>query len=105
MSDDTLLTLSSPRSRQQLKSYIQKNNDLGSTTDAAFAKYINQSLASGEKSGEFSRPKGPSGPVKLAQKGATSTTAAKTEKKPAAPKTTTAKVCVLPWFRRSNTLD
>jgi len=52
-------------SRQAIKKYIKANNDLGATTDAAFATHINRALAGGEKAGIFDRPKGPSGPVKL----------------------------------------
>jgi len=72
-------------SRQSIKKYVQANNKLGTTTDAALSKHISQALASGEKSGEFARPKGPSGPVKLVKKG---TAPAKTAKAPAAKKAT-----------------
>jgi len=54
-------------SRQAIKKYIQANNNLGNTTDAAFSTHINRALTNGEKSGAFARPKGPSGPVKLAK--------------------------------------
>ena len=95
-----VLLTASRRSRQAIKKYVKSNNDLGNTTDAAFDKHINQALASGEKAGEFNRPKGPSGPVKLAKKDAAPKPAATTTKKPAAKpaaesttsKSTTAKV-------------
>jgi len=99
-------------SRQAIKKYIQANNNLGGTTEAMFTSHINRAILSGEKSGDFARPKGPSGPVKLAKKEAkpvvTKPVAAKkvaakpaakttkkapaikaTVKKPAAKKTTT----------------
>ena len=75
---------------------MRSNNKLTGTTDAAFDKHINHALAAGEKSGEFERPKGPSGPTKLAKKGEkkpeASKPAASKAKKPATPKSTTAKV-------------
>ncbi|EON68960.1 hypothetical protein W97_08218 [Coniosporium apollinis CBS 100218] len=64
-------------SRQAIKKYIQANNNLGATTDAQFSNHISKALQVGEDAGVFSRPKGPSGPVKLAKKDA----------KPAASKT------------------
>ncbi|KAF2459448.1 linker histone H1 and H5 family-domain-containing protein [Lineolata rhizophorae] len=47
-------------SRQAIKKYIKANNNLGETTDAAFTSHVNRALAAGEKSGDFSRPKGKS---------------------------------------------
>lgn len=70
-------------SRQAIKKYVRANNKLGSTTDAAFDKHISHALKHGEDTGDFERPKGPSGPVKLAKK--------TTTKKEAAPKTTKSK--------------
>jgi len=80
-------------SRQAIKKYVQANNNLGNTTDAQFSSLINRALTSGEEAGVFSRPKGPSGPVKL-QKPATaadkSAATKSTAAKPAAAKKTTA---------------
>jgi histone H1/5 len=73
-------------SRQAIKKYIQANNNLGATTDAMFSSHLSRAIAAGEKSGDFSRPKGPSGPVKLAKKEAKPAAPAK---KTAAPKKTT----------------
>ncbi|OCL02617.1 hypothetical protein AOQ84DRAFT_176737 [Glonium stellatum] len=50
-------------SRQAIKKYIQANNNLGATTDAMFSSHLSRAIAAGEKSGEFSRPKGMSSPV------------------------------------------
>jgi len=81
-------------SRQAIKKYIQANNDLGATTDAAFTSHVNRALIQGEKAGAFERPKGPSGPVKVKKP---STDAAKpaaakpAAKKPAAKPKTAAK--------------
>jgi len=57
-------------SRQAIKKYIQANNNLEGTTEAMFTSHLNRAILSGEKSGDFARPKGPSGPVKLEKKGA-----------------------------------
>jgi histone H1/5 len=70
-------------SRQAIKKYIKANNKLGDITDATFNSHINRALATGEKNGEFLRPKGASGPVKLAKK-ESKPAAAKKESKPAA---------------------
>ncbi|KAF2100066.1 hypothetical protein NA57DRAFT_75570 [Rhizodiscina lignyota] len=72
-------------SRQAIKKYVQANNSLGNTTDAAFNAHINRALITGETAGTFSRPKGPSGPVKLAKKG-DAAPAKTTTKKPVAKK-------------------
>ena len=76
-------------SRQAIKKHVRNNHQLGSTTDAAFDKHIASALNNGEKSGEFERPKGPSGPVKLARKDSAAKSSAskpKTEKKTTATK-------------------
>lgn len=73
-------------SRQAIKKYVQNNNNLGNTTDAAFNVHVNRALTKGEKDGVFSRPKGPSGPVKLAKREAKPAAA-----KPAAPAATSTK--------------
>lgn len=87
-------------SRQAIKKYIQANNNLGTTSDAAFANHLSKALKSGEENGVFERPKGASGPVKLKKPAAKDATAVpakaakpkaeKTEKKAAAPKKTAA---------------
>jgi len=92
-------------SRQAIKKYIKANNNLGATTEAAFNSHINRALATGDETGVFERPKGPSGPVKLkkpataakpapakpaakpAAKSASKPAAKPAPKKPAAPKT------------------
>jgi len=76
-------------SRQAIKKYILANNKLAGTSDAQFNSHINRALTTGEETGVFERPKGPSGPVKLkkpatAAKPATSKPAAKPASKPAA---------------------
>lgn len=67
-------------SRQAITKYIKANNKLGTSTDAAITSHINTALRAGETSGDFLRPKGSSGTVKLANKNAAA--------KPAAPKPT-----------------
>ncbi|KAK4890754.1 hypothetical protein LTR27_010573 [Elasticomyces elasticus] len=52
-------------SRQALQKYVQANNNLN-ITDARFRALFNAALARGSESGVFARPKGSSGPVKLA---------------------------------------
>jgi len=84
-------------SRQAVKKYIQANNSLGATTDAAFSSHLARALKSGEENGLFERPKGASGPVKLKKPAAkekdvtapaAKATKPKTEKKAATPKKT-----------------
>ncbi|KAK0357559.1 hypothetical protein LTR91_004085 [Friedmanniomyces endolithicus] len=53
-------------SRQALKKYVQANNNLSGVTDAQFSTQFNRALQRGSDAGAFARPKGPSGPVKLA---------------------------------------
>ncbi|EGP83557.1 uncharacterized protein MYCGRDRAFT_82615, partial [Zymoseptoria tritici IPO323] len=91
-------------SRQALKKYVQANNShLAGVTDASFTSNFNKALTKGAETGVFDRPKGPSGPVKLAggakkaaepkPKTAKAPAAAKkatTAAKPAAAKKTTA---------------
>lgn len=45
-------------SRQAIKKYIQANNKLAGTTDAAFTSHMSRALASGKQSGVFEQPKG-----------------------------------------------
>ncbi|KAL1587089.1 hypothetical protein WHR41_04284 [Cladosporium halotolerans] len=54
-------------SRQALKKYVLVNNQLGNVKDAQFTSLFNRALAKGSDDGVFARPKGPSGPVKLAK--------------------------------------
>ncbi|PLB51687.1 hypothetical protein P170DRAFT_461848 [Aspergillus steynii IBT 23096] len=69
-------------SRQSIKKYVQANNKLSSATPAAFDSQFNKAIKTGVEKGDFTQPKGPSGPVKLAKKEAAP--------KPAPKKTTTA---------------
>lgn len=76
-------------SRQAIKKYVQANNNLGGVTDAQFTTQFNRALAKGSETGVFARPKGPSGPVKLAGPSkTTTTTTTKTTKAPAKAKGT-----------------
>ncbi|KAL1972254.1 hypothetical protein VTN31DRAFT_7473 [Thermomyces dupontii] len=68
-------------SRQSLKKYILANNKI-TLSEAAFNSQFNKAIKTGVEKGEFTQPKGPSGPLKLAKKDAD---------KPAAKKTATAK--------------
>jgi histone H1/5 len=52
------LTFHPPRSRQAIKKYIQANNNLGNTSETAFAGHLARALKSGEENGIFERPKG-----------------------------------------------
>lgn len=66
---------------------MKTNNKLGNVSDAQFNTLINRALARGTELGIFDRPKGTSGPVKLAKgdKKASSPTATKAAPKAAAP--------------------
>ncbi|KAK2854403.1 hypothetical protein FQN49_005127 [Arthroderma sp. PD_2] len=55
-------------SRQALKKYVQNNNTLNITSQAAFDAQFNRALKAAVEKHEFTQPKGPSGPVKLAKK-------------------------------------
>ncbi|RMZ17373.1 hypothetical protein D0860_00546 [Hortaea werneckii] len=86
-------------SRQAIKKYVHANNKLDGISDKAFTTQLNRAIASGSEKGVFSRPKGPSGPVKLAQPSSktaapaakTTTTKSTTAKAPAKAKSTTTK--------------
>jgi histone H1/5 len=81
-------------SRQSIKKYVQNNNKIAVVSQAAFDSQFNKAIKAGVEKGEFSQPKGPSGPVKLAKKEAAAKPVAKkpvAAAKPAAPKKTTAK--------------
>ncbi|KAF2768583.1 hypothetical protein EJ03DRAFT_328233 [Teratosphaeria nubilosa] len=74
-------------SRQAIKKYVMANNDLGNATESAISSNLNRALLKGSENGTFTRPKGNSGPVKLAGPKPTATTT----KAPAKAKATTAK--------------
>jgi len=79
-------------SRQAIQKYIRANNKVENVTDAAFRSHVNRAITSGEEKGDFARPKGTSGPVKLAKKEAKPVTATATKKsEPKAEKKTTEK--------------
>lgn len=76
-------------SRQAIKKYVKANNTITTTSETQFDSLFNKALKSGVEKGDFSQPKGPSGPVKLAKK----------EAKPAEKKAAAPKVCtVLAWM-------
>jgi len=54
-------------SRQALKKYVLANNKLDNVPEAQFTSLFNRALSKGSESGIFARPKGTSGPVKLAK--------------------------------------
>ncbi|KAF9888451.1 hypothetical protein FE257_008729 [Aspergillus nanangensis] len=70
-------------SRQSIKKYVMANNKVSSASQAAFDVQFNKAIKAGVEKEEFTQPKGPSGPVKLAKKEAAP--------KAAAPKKTAAK--------------
>lgn len=68
-------------SRQAIKKYVKANNNITVASEAQFDSLFNRALRTGVENGDFSQPKGPSGPVKLAKK-----EAKPVEKKPVAKK-------------------
>ncbi|KAM9901728.1 hypothetical protein OXX69_008603 [Metschnikowia pulcherrima] len=52
-------------SRQAVKKYVQSNFDVKA---GSFDSLFNAALRKGVETGEFSQPKGPSGPIKVAKK-------------------------------------
>ncbi|EPS26634.1 Histone H1 [Penicillium oxalicum] len=75
-------------SRQAIKKYVSSNNKINVASQATFDAQFNKAIKAGVEKGEFTQPKGPSGPVKLAKK----EPAPKAPKKePAAKKAATAK--------------
>ncbi|KAJ5668000.1 histone H1 [Penicillium maclennaniae] len=86
-------------SRQAIKKYVMSNNKVTFASQSAFDAQFNKAIKTGAEKGEFTQPKGPSGPVKLAKKDAAVKPAAKPAAKPTtkaatkATKTTAAKVC------------
>ncbi|KAF1956680.1 hypothetical protein CC80DRAFT_516221 [Byssothecium circinans] len=83
-------------SRQAIQKYIRANNKTDNVSDAMFKSLVNRAISAGEEKGTFSRPKGPSGTVKIAKKEPKPAAAKaeakspKPEKKAAAPKKSTA---------------
>ncbi|EAW09200.1 histone H1/H5 family protein [Aspergillus clavatus NRRL 1] len=79
-------------SRQSIKKYVLANNKIAVVTQAAFDSQFNKAIKAGVEKGEFTQPKGTSGPVKLAKKepaakpAAKKATTASTTKAAAAPK-------------------
>ncbi|KAE8148534.1 linker histone H1 and H5 family-domain-containing protein [Aspergillus avenaceus] len=69
-------------SRQSIKKYVLANNKIAPASTNAFDSQFNKAIKAGVEKGEFTQPKGPSGPVKLAKK--------EPAPKPAAKKSTTA---------------
>ncbi|KAG0154426.1 hypothetical protein PDIDSM_1808 [Penicillium digitatum] len=82
-------------SRQAIKKYVQSNNKINVTSQSVFDSQFNKAIKAGVEKNEFTQPKGPSGPLKLAKKDAPATvkpptkTAPKTAAKKAAPKKAT----------------
>ena len=64
-------------SRQAIKKYVQANNKINALSPAVFDSQFNRSLKAGVEAGEFTQPKGPSGPVKVAKKSTPATAAPK----------------------------
>ncbi|KAF7715637.1 Uncharacterized protein PECH_002478 [Penicillium ucsense] len=75
-------------SRQAIKKYVSSNNKINVASQATFDAQFNKAIKAGVEKGEFTQPKGPSGPVKLAKKEPAPKAA---KKEPAAKKATTAK--------------
>jgi len=73
-------------SRQALKKYVQNNNRINVASQGAFDAQFNRAVKSGVEKGEFTQPKGPSGPLKLAKKEAAKPAAKPAAKKAAPPK-------------------
>ncbi|KAJ9484447.1 hypothetical protein VN97_g8929 [Penicillium thymicola] len=71
-------------SRQAIKKYVQSNNKINVTSQSVFDSQFNKAIKAGVEKNEFTQPKGPSGPLKLAKKDAP----VKAAPKPA-PKTST----------------
>ncbi|KAJ5154157.1 Winged helix-turn-helix transcription repressor DNA-binding [Penicillium coprophilum] len=72
-------------SRQAIKKYVQANNKINVTSQSVFDSQFNKAIKAGVEKNEFTQPKGPSGPLKLAKKDAP----VKAAPKPAAAKPAT----------------
>ncbi|KAJ6038421.1 uncharacterized protein N7446_005221 [Penicillium canescens] len=57
-------------SRQAIKKYVISNNKVTFASQSAFDAQFNKAIKTSVEKGEFTQPKGPSGPVKLAKKDA-----------------------------------
>ncbi|KAJ5816830.1 Histone H1 [Penicillium robsamsonii] len=57
-------------SRQAIKKYVQSNNKINVTSQSVFDSQFNKAIKTGVEKNEFTQPKGPSGPLKLAKKDA-----------------------------------
>ncbi|KAJ5472514.1 hypothetical protein N7530_006515 [Penicillium desertorum] len=55
-------------SRQAIKKYVQSNNKINVTSQSVFDSQFNKAIKAGVEKNEFTQPKGPSGPLKLAKK-------------------------------------
>lgn len=71
-------------SRQAIKKYVVANNKIAIASQGAFDAQFNKAIKSGVDKGEFTQPKGPSGPVKVAKKEVDAKPAAKPAAKTAA---------------------
>ncbi|KAJ5592938.1 hypothetical protein N7537_009842 [Penicillium hordei] len=71
-------------SRQAIKKYVQSNNKINVTSQSVFDSQFNKAIKAGVEKNEFTQPKGPSGPLKLAKKEAPVKAAPKPAAKPAA---------------------
>ncbi|KAF4768906.1 hypothetical protein N7455_008462 [Penicillium solitum] len=70
-------------SRQAIKKYVQSNNKINVTSQSVFDSQFNKAIKAGVEKNEFTQPKGPSGPLKLAKKDAPVKAAPKPTVKPA----------------------
>ncbi|CAI7656223.1 unnamed protein product [Penicillium palitans] len=70
-------------SRQAIKKYVQSNNKINVTSQSVFDSQFNKAIKAGVEKNEFTQPKGPSGPLKLAKKDAPVKAAPKPAVKPA----------------------
>lgn len=77
-------------SRQAIKKYVLANNNINASSTNVFDSQFNRSIRAGVDSGDFTQPKGPSGPVKLAKKEPKKETKTATTKKAKEPKKETA---------------
>ncbi|CAI7678797.1 unnamed protein product [Penicillium pancosmium] len=74
-------------SRQAIKKYVSSNNKINVASQATFDAQFNKAIKAGVEKGEFTQPKGPSGPLKLAKKEPAAKPAAKAAKPGPKPKT------------------
>ncbi|KAJ5971063.1 Histone H1 [Penicillium vulpinum] len=70
-------------SRQAIKKYVQSNNKMNVTSQSVFDSQFNKAIKAGVEKNEFTQPKGPSGPLKLAKKEVPVKAAPKPAAKPA----------------------